>query len=171
MTQPSEAFQGAPMMTPPTQEDDEVGVSKPGASTMTQPGQEVKIGAPMTTPPAHERSKRGAPTEGSKRGASIMASPCEEQIQGAITGRTCTNGSPQINPAEDRPMSQTFRHEPSNEEILIDVLWEHVLNERGLKIKKLVERNEIDLVFCPKPLSSADFLTPSKKTLSSCLEI
>ena len=59
------------MITPATQEDDEV-----GASTMTEPGQEMKIGAPMTTTSAHEESKRGT---------SMMASsPREERIQGAI---------------------------------------------------------------------------------------
>ena len=68
------------MITPATQEDDEV-----GASTMTEPGQEMKIGAPMTTTSAHEESKRGT---------SMMASsPREERIQGAIRDEPSNGGS------------------------------------------------------------------------------
>ena len=161
MTQPSEASKGtreqsAPMATPPAHEESKGGASKRGAQSIVSSFQEgdkeaLKPGAPTMKQPG-QKVKRGAP---------MMASTSQEQIQGAITGRACTNGSPQINPAEERPMSQTFRHEPSNEEMLIGVLWEHVLNERGLKMKKLVERNEMELVFWPKPVSSADFLTRS----------
>lgn len=161
MTHQSQASQGtreqiSPMVTPPAHEESRGGASKRGAQSIVPSFQEgdkeaLKPGAPTMKQPG-QKVKRGAP---------MMASPSQEQIQGSTTGRACTNGSPQINPAREQPMHQTPGYEPSNEELLIDVLWEHVLNERGLKMKKLVERNEKELVFCRILLNSADFFTRS----------
>jgi len=131
-------------------------------ATMTRPceasqgTQEQK--APIVTLPVHEQCKGGA----SKRGAQMTTPPTQYDDE---VGASKPGASKVTQPGQQvkrgAPMMASSRYDPFKNDLLIDALWEHVLNERGLKMKKLVERIEIELVFCQKVLNSADFLTQS----------